>query len=300
MITPEYLCKGDTIGIISPAGIIYPEVVEPAIRMLEHIGFRVIVGKHAFEQYNQFAGPDKHRASDLQAMIDNPKVKAIICNRGGYGSLRTATLVNWNAMENNPKWLVGFSDITVLHSKLNQMGIKSIHGAMVKDYANGLEPTPQFQSILNALTGVPNKYEIPRNTNNREGSAKGMIVGGNLSILYSLRGTPFDIDVDGKILFIEDLSEYLYHLDRMMMNLKVGGKLENLKGLFVGGFTNMKDNERSFGLSVEEIIYDAVKEYSYPVLFGFPAGHQNLNFALTMGGELSMEVSHLGSKVMIS
>lgn len=298
MITPEFLKPGDTIGLISPAGIIDKNVVMPAIDLLESLGYKVLVGKHAFEQSNQFAGTDEHRASDLQEMIDNPDVKAIICNRGGYGSLRTAEMIDWEPMMNNPKWIVGFSDITVFHSKMNQLGIKSVHGPMVKDYAEGTKGSPQFQSVLNALSGIPNRYEIPFGALNRFGEAQGIVVGGNLSILYSLRGTPFDIDTNNKILFIEDLSEYLYHLDRMMMNLKVGGKLKGLKGLIVGGFTNMKDNERGFGMTVEEIIRDAVKEYDFPVLFGFPGGHQKMNFALKMGGELHMEVSELGSIVV--
>jgi muramoyltetrapeptide carboxypeptidase len=288
MITPEYLKPGDLIAFVSPSGAIDRETVEPAIQLIERLGYRTWLGTHAFERHSQFAGTDRNRGHDLQAAINNLEVKAIICNRGGYGALRTAENIDWKHLKSTPKWLIGFSDITVLHSKLNELGMKSIHGAMPHYFIEKNGPSQSFQTLLNALEGRSNNYSIMPHQLNRMGVAKGQLVGGNLSILYSLRGTPYDLDTDKKILFIEDLSEYLYHLDRMMMNLKVSGKLKKLSGLIVGGFTKMKDNETPFGKSAEEIIFDAVRDYNYPVIFGFPAGHQPENFALKLGAEVKI------------
>lgn len=290
MITPEYLKPGDLIAFVSPSGAIEREVVEPAIQLIEKLGYRTWLGPHAFDRHFQFAGTDRNRANDLQLAIDNPEVKAIVCNRGGYGALRTVENIDWKRFMSSPKWLVGFSDITVLHSKLNELGMKSLHGAMPRYFIEKNSPSHSLLTLLSALEGRSNQYEIQPHQLNRTGVAKGQLVGGNLSILYSLRGTPYDLETDKKILFIEDLAEYLYHLDRMMMNLKVSGKLKKLSGLIVGGFTKMKDNETPFGKSAEEIIFDAVRDYKYPVVFGFPAGHQPDNVALKMGAEVKIDI----------
>lgn len=290
MITPEYLKPGDLIAFVSPSGAIDREVVEPAIQLIEKLGYRTWLGPHAFDRHFQFAGADRNRAHDLQLAIDNPEVKAIVCNRGGYGALRTVENIDWKRFKLAPKWLVGFSDITVLHSKLNELGMKSVHGAMPRYFIEKNAPSHSLLTLLNALEGRPNQYDVQPHHLNRTGVAKGQLVGGNLSILYSLRGTPYDLETDKKILFIEDLAEYLYHLDRMMMNLKVSGKLKKLSGLIVGGFTKMKDNETPFGKSAEEIIFDAVRDYKYPVVFGFPAGHQPENVALKMGAEVKIDI----------
>lgn len=291
MIIPEYIQKGDKIGIVSTASKIDKEVVEPAIDLLLNLGFKVELGEYIYSENHQFAGTDRQRSSDLQQMLDNQDIKAIICSRGGYGTFRTLQNISWDKFLKNPKWIVGFSDITVLHSKLNASRIASIHGVMPKFFIENNEPTKSFNTLLNALIGQKNEYQIQASKYNRRGNATAEVVGGNLSILYSLRGTPFDIDTDGKILFIEDLAEYLYHIDRIMMNLKTGGKLSKLKGLIVGSFTGMKDNETPFGKTIEEVIFDAVKEFDFPVIFDFPAGHQTTNYALKMGGNITIEAN---------
>ena len=298
MITPPYLKPGDTIAIVSTASRIERQHVEPAINLLLNLGFKVEIGPHTFSTYNQYSSTDKERASDLQTMLDDESVKAIICSRGGYGTLRTLQHINWDQFTRNPKWIVGFSDVTVLHSALNTMGFASIHGVMPRYFLNEEKPSFSFDTLLTAITGETLNYVLPPVINNRYGNTCGQLVGGNLSMLYSLRGTPYDIDTKGKILFIEDLGEYMYHLDRMMMNLKTGGKLEHLAGLIVGSFTGMKDLDIPYGKSVEEIIFDSIEEYDYPVVFQFPAGHSQDNFALKIGMEISMEISSTGTIIV--
>ena len=291
MQEPAYIKPGDKIGIVSPASKIEQQFVEPAIELLKSLGYQVELGKHIFAQAHQFAGTDEQRSADIQAMLDNPDIKAIICSRGGYGTLRTLQKVSWKKFCKSPKWIVGFSDITVLHSKLNRLKVSSIHGVMPRYFIENNQSSKSFDSLLKALAGEKLSYKTEPSDSNRKGKSTGELVGGNLSILYSLRSTPYDIDTRRKILFIEDLSEYLYHLDRMMMNLKAGGKLAQLTGLVVGGFTGMKDNDTPFGKNATEIIFDAVAEYDYPVLFNFPAGHQSNNFALKLGCTAELEVT---------
>ena len=289
-IIPPYIERGDTIGIVSTASAITQAVVEPAVELLQGLGYKVQLGTHVFSKDGQFAGTDQQRASDLQLMLDNPKIKAIICSRGGYGSLRTAELINWSKFMENPKWVVGFSDVTALHAKIQQLGIASVHGPMPKHFTEDKKPSDSFRFLIDALTGDKLSYTFEPSEFNRPGNACAPVVGGNLSMIYSLRGTPYDIDTNGKILFIEDLSEYLYHLDRMMMNLKTGGKLENLAGLIVGHFTGIKDHSNNFGKNLEEIITDAIKDYAFPVMFNFEAGHQSNNLPLKLGTETKIVV----------
>ncbi|TKG93412.1 LD-carboxypeptidase [Puteibacter caeruleilacunae] len=291
MIQPSPLQKGDTIAILSPAGKIDAKHVQPAVELLKELGFLVKTGEHIFSSHFQFAGTDEQRASDLQQALDDENVKAIICSRGGYGSLRTLQKINWDSFLINPKWIVGFSDVTVFHNALHQMNMCSVHGSMPRFFFTEKKPNDSFQAMLNSITGEANKYQIDNHPLNQTGSTTAPIIGGNLSILYSLRGTPYDIKTKGKILFIEDLSEYLYHLDRIMLNLKVGGKLNDLAGLIVGGFTDMKDNDNPFGRNAYEIISDAVKEFDYPVCFNFPAGHELPNMSLKMGALAQLTVS---------
>jgi muramoyltetrapeptide carboxypeptidase len=297
MIIPPFLKQGDKIGIVSTASKIDRKVVEPAVELLQSLGYLVEIGDHTFSAFHQFSSTDAERASDLQAMLDDPEIKAIICSRGGYGSLRTLEIIDFQKFIQNPKWIVGFSDVTVLHSKLNILEIASIHGVMPKYFLQDEKPTPSFKTLLDAITGQPLTYPVSPDVNNRIGKATGQLVGGNLSILYSLRGTPYDIDTFGKILFIEDLGEYLYHLDRMLMNLKTGGKLEHLSGLLVGNFSGMKDQDEPYGKSVEEIIFNAVAEYHFPVAFQFPGGHSSENFSLKLGVETSLEITNSGAVI---
>ncbi|MDA3929627.1 MAG: LD-carboxypeptidase [Prolixibacteraceae bacterium] len=290
MIIPPYLKPGDKIGILSTASKIDKNVVFPAVELLKTLGYQVVLGKSIFSQYHQFAGTDSERRIDLQKMLDDESIKTIICSRGGYGSIRTIENIDWSMFQNSPKWIVGFSDVTTLHSQLNQLRISSIHGVMPRYFVNNNIQTKSFDTLLKALNGESLEYSIQPSKFNKEGSATGELIGGNLSILYSLRGTPMDINTNDKILFIEDLSEYLYHLDRIMMNLKHGNKLKKLKGLIVGSFSGMKDNDTPYGKSIEEIILEAVSEYNFPVLFNFPAGHQTDNCALKMGCNVTLSI----------
>jgi len=247
MIRPDYIKPGDKIGIVSTGSRISSDIIEKAVTLMQSSGYEVVVAENALSSFNQFAARDEERAADLQKMINDDSIKAIICSRGGYGSLRASELVNWERLQKQPIWVVGFSDVTVLHSKLNKMRIASIHGVMPKYFLDEEKPSVSFNLLLDALTGRGISYDIPASIYNREGKVKAEITGGNLSILYSLRGTKYDIDTKGKILFIEDLDEYKYHIDRMLMNLKAGGKLEGLAGLVVGNFTAIKDNDTPFG-----------------------------------------------------
>lgn len=296
MISPDYIKPGDKIGIVSTGSRISSDIIEKAVTLLQSLGYEVVVAENALSSFNQFAARDEERAADLQKMIDDDSIKAIICSRGGYGSLRASELVNWERLKNQPKWIVGFSDVTVLHSKLNKMRIASIHGVMPKYFLDEEKPSVSFNLLLDALSGREISYDIPSSIYNREGKVKAEITGGNLSILYSLRGTKYDTDTKGKILFIEDLDEYKYHIDRMLMNLKAGGKLESLAGLVVGNFTGIKDNDTPFGKTTEEIILDLVKEYDYPVMFDFPAGHIKNNFPLIFGQKAELDVDKDGVK----
>jgi len=296
MIRPDYIKPGDKIGIVSTGSRISSDIIEKVVTLIQSSGYEVVVAENALSSFNQFAARDEERAADLQKMINDDSIKAIICSRGGYGSLRASELVNWERLQKQPKWIVGFSDVTVLHSKLNKMRIASIHGVMPKYFLDEEKPSVSFNLLLDALTGRGISYDIPASIYNREGKVKAEITGGNLSILYSLRGTKYDIDTKGKILFIEDLDEYKYHIDRMLMNLKSGGKLEGLAGLVVGNFTAIKDNDTPFGKTREEIILDSVKEYGYPVMFDFPAGHIKNNFPLIFGQEAELNVDKDGVK----
>jgi muramoyltetrapeptide carboxypeptidase len=282
MYQPSALQAGDTIGLICPARKISISEIRPAIEWLEAQGFRVLVGKSVGAEYHQFAGDDALRKRDLQEMLDHPDVKAVLACRGGYGTVRIIDDINYVRFVDKPKWLIGYSDMTALHSHVNHvMGIASIHATMPVNFsANSAEA---LQSLLDAIKGHALHYQWASHSLNRTGIAEGEVVGGNLSILYSLLGTKTGLHTSGKWLFLEDLDEYLYHIDRMMMALKRAGKLSGLAGLIVGGLTDMKDNTIPYGATAEEIIASHVAEYSYPVAFGFPAGHQADNRAIKLG-----------------
>lgn len=288
---PPYLKEGDKIAIISPAGKIERAVVERGAELLKEQGFVVEMGAHVFDAEGVFAGNDEVRAADMQKAIDDKKVKAIFFSRGGYGSFRIQQRLNWSAFFKKPKWLVGFSDSTVFHSYLSNHKIASVHGVMPAFFEQDGAISESFTRTINLLKGEAPQYSIEPHILNRYGEAKGVLSGGNLSILQSLRGTSLDFSPKGKILFIEDISEYHYHLDRMMMNLKVGRVLEQISGLIVGYFTEMKDGNTPFGKSAYEIIREAVSEYHYPVLFDFPAGHKLPNFPLLLGSRIALNIS---------
>jgi muramoyltetrapeptide carboxypeptidase len=292
MIFPEFLQRGDRIRIIAPSGKVSRDKVLPGIDLLQDAGYEVIVGRHVFDRHFQYAGTDQQRTADFQEAIIDRQTKAIICARGGYGSARIIEKIDFSPLLENPKWLVGFSDITVLHSVLNKLGLASIHGAMPAFYLENKKPSKSFYSLIAALTSGVSGAEISPHPLNRNGSATGELVGGNLSLLYSLQGTPWQLNAQGRILLIEDLSEYLYHIDRMMQNLKLSGQLNNLAGLVVGGFTEIQDNESPFGKSAYEIIREAVEGYNFPVCFDFPSGHIPKNLSLVMGASYRLEVSN--------
>ncbi|WP_372774455.1 LD-carboxypeptidase [Mangrovibacterium sp.] len=283
MQQPAFLKSGDRIRIVSPAGKVQAENILPSVKLLEEEGFEICCGKHFLESHFQFAGTDQQRLQDLQKALDDPKCKAIICSRGGYGSIRIADQLDFSKFRNNPKWLVGFSDITVLHALFQREGFCSIHGPMPSFYLNEGKPTESYKQLVHLLRGKIPTYTFTNHLSTQKSKAIGELCGGNLSILYSLLGTPFQPVVNGRILFIEDLSEYMYHLDRMMHNLKFAGLLKDLKALLVGSFTEMKDNDSPFGQSVEQIILEAVREYDYPVYFNCPSGHIGENMPLLFG-----------------
>ncbi|CAM2849437.1 muramoyltetrapeptide carboxypeptidase [Flavobacterium frigoris] len=289
MTTPPILQKGDTIAILATARKNIDDNLQPAIDLLHSWGLEVVIGNTIGLDNNQLAGTDAQRASDFQKQLDNPNIKAIWCVKGGYGTVRIIDMLDFTKFKQSPKWIVGFSDITVLHNHLNTMGYKTIHGIMPITYPRAT--TEAVESLKLALFGNPIRYEITPDPMNRFGTASGEIVGGNLSILYSLLGSNSAIDCKDKILFIEDLDEYLYHIDRMMMNLKRNGCLESIKGIIVGSMSKMKDNDIPWGKNAIEIIEDITKQYRIPVVYNFPAGHIRDNRALVLGSVVHIEVT---------
>ena len=290
MYQPAALQRGDKIGIVSPAGKIEPEKVGLAVNQLEQLGLKVVLGKYVFDEYHQFAGRDLNRLKDFQQMLDDPEIKAILCARGGYGCVRILEHLDFDLFLRKPKWIVGYSDITVFHTYLNNiLDVESLHSVMPINFTDD-ESGKSVETMLRAIMGAVENYNIPPHELNRLGVAEGEMIGGNLSILYSLRGTLMDFETHGKILFIEDVGEELYHLDRMMHNLRIGGKLSELQAIVVGGFSKMKEGDPKFGKSAYEIINESVSNYSYPVVYNFPAGHINDNWALPMGRYLKLKV----------
>lgn len=296
MITPPYLQKGDTVAIVSTARKNIEDNLKPTIALLEGWGLNVKIGKTIGLDYYQLAGTDDQRAADFQEQLDDPNVKAIWCVRGGYGTVKIIDKLDFTKLKKTPKWIIGFSDVTVLHSHLNRMGIESIHGTMPVAIPRATDEAKN--SLCAALFNDELQYTLDCDALNHNGKAKGELVGGNLSILYSLLGSESAIDCNDKILFIEDLDEYLYHVDRMMMNLKRNGCLSGLKGIIVGAMTEMKDNEVPWGRNALEIIEDAVKGLNIPIIYNFPAGHIRDNRALIFGRQVSIEVSDKESKVI--
>jgi len=292
MIIPQKLQIGDKIGIISTARKITIEELTPAIKILESWGLKAVLGDNLFEVDNQFSGTVKQRTADLQGMIDDKSIKAILCARGGYGTVQIVDNIDFSNLKNNSKWIIGYSDVTVLHSHLHNLGIASLHATMPINFEKNTKES--LDSLKNSLFGNENSIECKAHPFNRFGKINAEIVGGNLSILYSLLGSDSDINTDGKILFIEDLDEYLYHIDRMLMNLKRNGKFTKLKGLIVGGMSGMNDNDIPFGKTAEEIISEQTKGYDFPICFGFPAGHLDDNRCIRLGVKSVLEIYENG------
>ena len=296
MKIPASLQKGDAIAIVATARKNIEDNLKPTVDLLQSWGLEVVIGKSIGLDNHQLAGTDEERAADLQQQLNNPNIKAIWCVRGGYGTVRIIDLIDFSKFKENPKWIIGFSDVTVIHSYLNKLNIASIHALMPVTVAKA---TPNaIESLRKSLFGESLKYELAANTENKLGEATGEMVGGNLSILYSLMGSNAQIDCQGKILFLEDLDEYLYHIDRMLMNLERCGCFKDLKGLVIGSMTKMKDNEIPWGKNANQIIADITKEYTFPILYNFPAGHIQNNNALIFGEQVSLELNATTSKLI--
>ena len=292
MIAPKYLVKGDKIAIIAPARCITFDEVHPSIRVFQKWGLEVVLGTNIFGKYNQFSGKDEPRKADLQQMLDDDSIRAIICARGGYGTVRIIDQIDFTRFCRNPKWIIGYSDITVLHSHIQRhFAIETLHATMPVNITSDTMVNDSLETLKNALFGKNVSYRLPKNPLSRTGEAEGILTGGNLSILYSLIGSASEIDTDGKILFLEDVDEYLYHIDRMMIALKRAGKLDKIKGIVVGGMDRMNDNTNPFGKTANEIIADVTSEFNYPVCFDFPAGHGEANLALILGRKVNFSVN---------
>jgi len=292
LIQPPFLQKGDTVMIIAPAGIMKDTVkVENGIELLQEWGLTVKLGKNLFEQNHHFAGTDEQRLEDFQYAIDDPTVKAIWCARGGYGSVRIIDSIDFTRFKQHPKWIIGFSDITVFHNEIHNLGIETIHALMPITYKPDNEEQKKAQrSLKKVLFGKKLTYRISDSDFNRSGEGTGLVVGGNLSLLYSLLGTRSTLNIDGKILFIEDIGEYVYHIDRMLISLRRNGYFDNCKGLIVGGISDIRENDTPFGKTAEEVVLDAVKDYDFPVSFDFPAGHIRDNRTIILGRTINLKV----------
>src|SRR5690625_2242292 len=290
MQKPTTLKKGDKIAIVTTARKATQEELEDGIALAKSCGLEVNKGKSIGSEDHQFGGNDKLRAEDFQTQLDNPEVKAIWCARGGYGTIRIIDKLDFSKFQKNPKWIIGYSDVTVLHSHIHNLGIQTLHAQMPVDIENKSKAAQE--SIRKVLFGED--YSIaftPSNRLDREGEAEGVLVGGNLSMLYSMCGSPTSIDTKDKILFIEDLDEYLYHVDRMMQNLKRNGYFDSIKALLVGGMTEMNDNEIPFGYTAQEIVSQYMVDKDIPVVFDFPAGHIKNNLSLPLGKKVHIRLS---------
>ena len=292
MLQPAYLKKGDKIGIIAPARKISPAETAAAIDCFKSWGLEVIESTNLYSSDNQFAGTDTKRKHDLLAFVNDPNIKAIACARGGYGTIRLLDINDALLYRKNPKWIIGYSDITALHGFLNrQCNMQSIHGIMPVNVTSANTSKPAVQTLRDILFGGKPEYRLKNHNYNKAGTATGRLIGGNLSMLYSMNGTPFYPATSGNILFLEDLDEYLYHIDRMMMTLKMNGTLGAISGLVVGGMTDMRDNTIPFGEDAETIIHRIMQTYNIPVAFNFPAGHHENNQAFIHGAEVRLQVN---------
>lgn len=291
MKIPEFLKKGDKVAIVCPASYIKGNI-DLALTVLKDWGLEVEVGATVSSQFHQFGGTDAQRTQDLQQALDNPEIKAVFAARGGYGTVRIIDQLDFSTFAKNPKWLIGFSDITVLHSHIhNQLGIPTLHGQMPKSFDDSSKEA--LASLKRALFGESMDYSYQQSDfPNRSGEGTGQLIGGNLAILQSILSSPSDGSYDDKVLFIEDVGESFYNIDRMLWTLKRAKKLDKLAGLIVGGFTSLKDSEPAFGQRFEEIILDKVQEFNYPVAFSYPAGHIDNNHTLVMGAKIHLTVKN--------
>lgn len=300
IIIPPYLKKGDTIGITCPAGYMPASKASNCIQTLQKWGYEVMVGKTLGSlSTNYFSGTDEERAGELQAMLDDHSIKAILFGRGGYGMGRIIDLLDFRKFRKNPKWLIGFSDITVMHNHiLSRYNIASMHAPMAGAFNENTGSNPFIKSLQNALTGKKATYRTAWNPYNNKGEATGILTGGNLALLSNIIGTSSDFDSSNRLLFLEDTGEYLYNIDRMLSHLKRSGKFKHAAGVIIGGFTDMKDTERPFGKSVHEIIHDFTASLDCPVCFNFPVSHTRENVALKPGVTYTLKVTGRNTQLL--
>jgi muramoyltetrapeptide carboxypeptidase len=296
-LSPPVLKSGDLIGITAPAGYITHAEIQSAVKKMESWGYKIRVGSTIDKRDFTLGGTDEERVGDFQQLLDDPKIKAIMCARGGYGAIRIIDKLNWEKFKTKPKWIIGFSDVTIFHAHLNKnFGVASIHSKMCNSFPDDWSTAEPIQietieSIRQALSGVKMKYFTGVNAQNKLGMAEGILIGGNLKTLENLSGTKSDINTTGKILFVEDTGEYMYSIDRMFWNLKRTGKLSQLKGLIIGGFKIKVDEDTDdFGKTLQEVVLEKIKAHKYPVCFDFPVGHQRNNYALKCGVKHKLEV----------
>ena len=294
IIQPPYLKAGDTVAIVAPSGILKDRTdeIELAKKLLKQWGLNYVIGKHVFSKGNHFAGTDDERCEDFQKAMDDPKISAIWSARGGYGTVRILDKLDYTRFKKKPKWIIGYSDITALHNQVHNEGFQSLHAMMCVSLSEeniGLDET--IATFKETIFGKPLSYTLEGSTYNRVGSASAPLVGGNLTVLHTMLGSKTNIDVSGKILFIEEIGEYEYHIDRMLQSLKRAGYFDNCKGVIVGDITKVRKNTTAWGTSVEQLIVDALSEYDFPIAFNMHAGHERDNRAMILGREVELTVS---------
>ena len=293
---PPYLRKGDTIGIVCPSGYMPADKAQTCIKVLQEWGYQVKIGKTLGHQFHYFSGTDQERLEDLQKMLDDTTVKAILCGRGGYGMSRIIDLLDFKIFKKNPKWIIGYSDITLLHAHLyTQLKTASLHSPMAAAFNDGEFENEYIQSLKKILKGGSYKYRSTAHPLNQFGTGSGELVGGNLSLLAHMIGSRSAFNFNKKILFIEDIGEYIYNIDRMMIQLERSGALQNLTGLIIGGFTDMKDTVIPFGATITQVIHERVKKYQYPICFDFPVSHSRENYPLKVGVKHELKVGKGGA-----
>jgi len=300
LIQPPYLKAGDTVAIVAPSGILNGRSgeIERAKALLKSWNLNVVIGKHVFKTDNHFAGTDDERCEDFQNALDDPKIKAIWCARGGYGTVRILDKLDYTKFKDNPKWLIGYSDITALHNQFHNEGFESIHAIMCTSLIDKPEELEQsIATMKQAVFGEKLQYRLKGSNYNQSGSVSAPIIGGNLTMLHTMLGSNTSIDTSGKILFIEEIGEYKYHIDRMLQSLKRAGYFENCAGLIVGDMSKIRKNTTPWGSSIEQLIIDALSEYNFPIAFNMPAGHENDNRALILGRTIDLEVTKEGSTI---
>lgn len=300
---PPYLQSGDTVAIVAPSGILKNRTgeIERAKTLLKSWGLHAVVGKHVFNQGHHFAGTDDERCEDFQDALDNPKISAIWCARGGYGAVRILDKLDYSKFKMNPKWIIGYSDITALHNQVHILGFQSIHAMMCTSLQDDTETIKEtISTFKKAIFGTPLTYTLAGSKYNKQGNVTAPVTGGNLTILHTMLGSDTSINTSGKILFIEEIGEYKYHIDRMLQSLKRAGYFDNCKGVIIGDFTKIKKNTTPWGTSIEQLILNVLKDYDFPVAFGMHAGHAKDNKALILGKSVDLTVNNIQSTIIFN